>query len=434
MPGAEGRIIEIDITGNIGAAKCEIEIPNRLFTDYFNLMKLNGEWVIVDKIATNSPKTATLIPVKETVIEGLKRPWSMAFLTSDEALVAEKDGNLLRVNLTTKQKTIIKGFPEDLADSLVIVAKNFPLGTYPTGVEGFKGKYNAGIFEVLLDPDFSKNGWIYISYVSEKKKKYTTKVIRAKLENNSLIEIETLLVAEPYVDGLFHFGGGMVFGRDGKLYITVGERLFGEALEPEMPIAQDLSDERGKIYRINKDGSIPEDNPDFGENAVKGMYAVGIRAAQGLTIDPRTGEIWFSEHGTIQGDELNLLEKGANYGWPVKTTGGYRYGKYNPPPLEDRAFTEPKWFWEKTVAPTGLTFYTGTEFPEWRNNLIVPGLSKGNFWRFVVEDNIVKSAEELFIDQRDRLRKAVQSPDGQLYVLTDEVNGRIIRIKNGVVR
>lgn len=367
-------------------------------------------------------------PVKETVMDGLKRPWSMAFLSENEALVSEKDGDLLKVNLQTKTKTIIQGFPTDLADSLVVVASDYPLGTYPTGTNGFKGRYNAGILEVKLDPNFKENQWIYVSYVSEKDKKYATKVIRAKLVDNQLEDIQTILLALPYADGLFHFGGGMVFGNDNKLYITVGERLFGDALQPkDMPIAQNLQDMRGKIYRLNPDGTIPTDNPDFGADAVQGMYAAGIRAAQGLTVDPRTGDIWFTEHGTIQGDELNLLEAGANYGWPIISTGKYR-GGYTPPKL-DREFTVPMWNWYKTIAPTGLTFYNGTEFPEWKNNLIVPGLSRGNFWRFVIEEDVIKSVEELFVDERDRTRKAVQSPEGQLYILTDEANGRIIRIK-----
>jgi len=332
------------------------------------------------------------------------------------------------VNLKTKSRQPITGFPNDLADSLTIDLSKYPRGTYPNGSDGYKGKYNAGIFEVVLDPDFTDNQWVYISYVSEKEKKFATKVIRAKLIDNQLEDIETLLVALPYADGLFHFGGGMIFGADEKLYITVGERLFGDALQPDIPIAQNYKDQRGKIYRINRDGSIPEDNPDFGADAVKGLYAAGIRAAQGLAIDPRTNDIWFTEHGTIQGDELNILTSGANYGWPVVSTGRYR-GGYEPPEM-DRTFNPPIWSWYKTIAPTGLTFYTGTEFPEWKNNLIVPGLSRGNFWRLAIEDNQIISSEELFINDPDRTRKAVQSPDGQLYILTDDNNGKIIRIRN----
>lgn len=377
-----------------------------------------------------SKEGVTIHPTKEIVMQGLKRPWSMAFLSDTEAILAEKDGDLLRIDLATKARKPISGFPEDLADSLTIVLSDYPVGTYPRGSDGFRGRYNAGIFEIVLDPDFKTNQWVYISYVSEKDKKYATKVIRAKLVDDTLKEVETLLLALPYADGLFHFGGGMIIGEDGKLYVTVGERLFGDALQPKMPIAQNYADQRGKIYRINTDGSIPQDNPSFGADAVPGMYGAGIRAAQGLTKDPRTGKIWFTEHGTIQGDELNQLESGANYGWPVKSTGKYR-GGYEPPEL-DREFKYPKWSWYKTIAPTGLTFYTGKEFPQWKNNLIVPGLSAGNFWRLVIEEDKIMSVEELFINDRHRTRKAVQSPAGELYILTDEDNGKIIRIKNGI--
>jgi len=363
-------------------------------------------------------------------MDGIARPWSMAFLNDDEALIAEKDGTLLKVNLETKERISISGVPSDVADSLVVVARDYPLGTYPTGTNGFKGRYNGGLMDVKLDPDFADNRWIYLSYSAERDKKYALKVIRARLRDNALSDLQVILEAGPYIPGLFHFGGGLTFGMDGMLYITVGERLFSEILEPDMPIAQDLNDRRGKIYRLHPDGSIPKDNPGFGSSDVPGLYAIGIRAAQGITVDPRNGDIWFSEHGTRQGDEVNLLEKGANYGWPLQTSGGYRYLDYSPPEL-DRSLTIPKWFWHETVAPTGLVFYTGDEFPQWKNNLIVPGLSRGNFWRLVIEDRTVKSIEQLFMDDRSRIRKAVQGPDGQLYVLTDEPNGKVIRITNG---
>ncbi|MFK8007870.1 MAG: PQQ-dependent sugar dehydrogenase [Saprospiraceae bacterium] len=379
------------------------------------------------------PPIKKIIPIKETIIENLKRPWSMDFISENEVIVAEKDGDLLRVNLKTKEKFPIQGFPNDLADSIQMVKGKFENGIFPRDVDGYKTKYNAGIFEVLLDPDFEKNNWIYVSYASQnEEEKSTTKVIRAKLKNDALTQIEILFVATPYSHGLFHYGGGMTFGNDKKLYFTIGERLFNETLEPEIPIAQDLQDKRGKIYRLNPDGSIPFDNPNFGKNAVKGMYAVGIRAAQGITTHLQTGEIWFSEHGTMQGDEVNVLKKGANYGWPIHTTGKYRSKDYTPPKMEGVDFSIPIWFWRHTVAPTGLTFYTGDEFPFWKNNLIVPGLSRGSLWRFTIDGETVKSAEELFVDDRVRTRKAEMSPEGKLYILTDENNGRIIQIKNNI--
>ncbi|PRX57072.1 PQQ-dependent sugar dehydrogenase [Flagellimonas meridianipacifica] len=352
-------------------------------------------------------------PIKEVVLDSLNHPWSIAFISNNEALVSEKDGNLLSVNLSTKEKRTVKGFPSDLTDSI----RAIHFGD------------NSGIFEVLVDPNFKKNKWVYISYAAKKDFGTTTKVVRAQLNNDSLINHETLIEAAPYTREYYHYGGGMTFGADDKLYVTIGERLFWERDEPPLPIAQDVTDKRGKIYRINPDGSIPDDNPDLGPNAIPGIYAMGIRAAQGITVQPDTNTIWFSEHGTIQGDEINILHPGANYGWPNVTSGKLRSSDYTPPKLEGVDFTPPVWFWQHTVAPTGLTFYTGTEFPQWKNNLIVPGLSRGSLWRFQIDNETIKSAEELFLDDRVRIRKARQSPDGKLYILTDEDNGKIIEIK-----
>ncbi len=388
--------------------------------------------IVFVKVGKSSPAgiSQNTKPAKVTVMEGLLHPWSMAFLSEGEALVAEKDGALVRVNLLTKKKFTIKGFPDDLAGAVKIDISSAKPGVYPTAADGKILRYNVGLYEVVLDPNFRANNFIYVSYsAKDKAGLMTTKVIRATLKNDSLSQIKTLLVASPFTNEMFHFGGGMTFGSDGKLYITIGERLFSEINQPDLPIAQDLKDPRGKIYRINSDGSIPADNPDFGESAVNGLYAVGIRAAQGITVEPRTGKIWFSEHGTNQGDEINLLKAGANYGWPVKTTGTYRHKEYEPPQLVGSTFTDPVWYWRQTVAPTGLTFYTGDEFPEWKNDLFVSGLSRGSFWRFTLEGETIKSVEELFVDDRVRSRKVVQSPKGQLYILTDEDNGKIIRIR-----
>ncbi|HEY5745908.1 MAG TPA: PQQ-dependent sugar dehydrogenase [Chryseolinea sp.] len=411
------QIVDLDITGNTGSAKAEIITATAKFTDYFHLMKTGERWYIVDKISSIAPHKIVEKPArpeKEIMVDQLKRPWSMAFLSEDEVLIAEKEGELIKVNLLNKERTRINGFPSDMADSIAV---------YHPGD-------NTGKFEVLLDPDFSKNKYVYISYAAQNDKGNATKIIRGVLENNSLTKIQTLFVAAPYTFERVHYGGGMTFGGDGKLYFTIGERLFNEKDEPALPIAQNIQDKRGKIYRINPDGSIPKDNPDFGPGGVPGLYAMGIRAAQGITYNPATNKIWFSEHGTMQGDELNILTPRANYGWPVKTTGKYRYSEYAPPVIND-TFTDPVWSWLHTVAPTGLLFYTGDEFSSWKTNLLVAGLSRGSLWRMTVEGDRIKSAEELFADDRKRLRKVVQSPAGKLYVLTDELNGMLIRIKNG---
>lgn len=366
-----------------------------------------------NKASNNLPP----VPEKTVVLEGLKHPWSICFLDETDALISEKDGHLIRADLSKKTKVIIEGFPTDLADSI--------------RVRDFRD--NSGIFEVIKHPNFKNNQLIYVSYAAQNDIGTTTKIIRAKLDNNTLSEIVPIFLAEPYSTDLFHYGGGMTFGKDGKLYFTIGERLYNERDEPSIPIAQDLTDKRGKIYRLNSDGSIPEDNPDFGKTTQTGIYAIGIRAAQGIAVNPSNGSIWFSEHGSTQGDELNMLQKGANYGWPIKTTGKYRNTEYKPPLMEGIKFTRPVHYWDETVAPTGLVFYTGKEFPTWKGDIILPGLSRGSLWRIRIENNQVIGLEELFVDDRVRLRKAALSPNGKLYILTDESDGKLIEIKNAAV-
>ncbi|AYQ31915.1 PQQ-dependent sugar dehydrogenase [Runella sp. SP2] len=413
------RIVAIDVTDNMGSAKVEISTEKDLFTDYFNLMKTNEGWLIADKVSTRKSHRVFDINAiqlqKETIVEGLKRPWSMAFISEEEALISEKEGDLVLLNLVTKERKTIQGFPTDLEDSL----------------GGFGD--NTGKFEVLLDPDFKNNKYLFLSYAAKSAKGRTTKIIRAVLENGVLSQIKVLFVAEPFTFERVHYGGGMAFGSDGKLYFTIGERLFNEKDEPVLPIAQNREDKRGKIYRINSDGTIPNDNPTFGEKAIPGLYAMGIRAAQGITLNVKTNQLWFSEHGMHQGDEINVLKAGANYGWPMKTTGKYRYADFAPKPIAGNVYTDPVWSWAQTVAPTGLHFYTGNEFAAWNQNLLVGGLSKGSLWRLVIEGETVKSAEELFVDDRLRIRKVVQSPLGKLYLLSDEVNGKVIRVRNAAL-
>jgi aldose sugar dehydrogenase len=407
------HIVAIDITNNMASAKVELSAEFNLFTDYFNLMKTNEGWFIADKISTNRPhRLIDHKPEKETILEGLKRPWSIAFLSEDEVLISEKEGDLIRYDLKKKEKFKINGYPTDLEDSL----------------GGFGD--NTGKFEILLDPDFKINKLVYLSYAAKSAKGRTTKIIRAKLEHDALKDIKTLFVAEPFSSERYHYGGGMTFGHDGKLYFTIGERLFNEKDEPSIPIAQNVEDKRGKIYRINSDGTIPNDNPDFGKNAPSGLYAMGIRAAQGLTVEPLTKKIWFSEHGTQQGDEINVLNPKANYGWPMKTTGKYRFAEFAPKSIEGNVYTDPVWSWMHTVAPTGLVFYTGFDFPLWKNDLLVGGLLRGSLWRMKIEGETIVSSEELFVNDRVRIRKVAQSPQGKLFILTDELNGKLIRIKN----
>ncbi len=333
-----------------------------------------------------------------------KSPWGIAFIDADTALVTEKEGGLVRVDLDTGLKLDISGLPEDLVDD---IRSEVPFD-------------NGGLFDVAVDPAFSKDPWVYISYAAEAEGGRTTKLIRGRLVDDNLQDIETLLVAEPFSEGeFFHYGGGISFGANGKLFVTVGERIFNERDNPTVPIAQDPTDHRGKIYRLNRDGSVPDDNPDFGPRAVPGLYATGIRASQGMTLNPETGDLWFTEHGSRRGDEINRLVPGGNYGWPIVTTGGYRDDDFQPPESGSGVFELPIWAWQQTVAPTGLTFYTGEELSEWQGDLLVSGLSRGSLWRFNFESGSIVSVEELFVDDRVRSRDVAMSPDGALYMLTD---------------
>lgn len=431
-------IVSIEQVLNVAYARVEVLIPfyGYRYNDLLLLKKFPDGWKIVAKCTSAEPipkTTEEMIaqPSKETILENLKRPWSMVFISETDVLIAEKDGSLLRVDLDSKECVKIEGLPKDVAKAVRIDTTKFRRGVFPPSLQGQTRSFNAGWFQVLLDPDFELNQYIYLSYTAENPKRESgLKVVRGKLQGVMLTDVEVLFDAVPYADGLFHYGGGMIFGPDKKLYITTGERNFQEYLNPEPPIAQDLQDRRGKVIRINPDGSIPVDNPDFGSGAVKGLYATGIRASQGLAIDPETNAIWFSEHGTLQGDELNILQAGGNYGWPYRTSGKYRSNDYQPLIPENMEFTDPVYFWDQTVAPTGLTFYSGREFPQWAGNILVPGLSKGSLWRMVIEENKVISAEKLFVDDPVRLRKVVVSPKGKLYLLTDEENGKLIRVVN----
>ena len=287
-----------------------------------------------------------------------------------------------------------------------------------------------GLLGLAFHPDYANNGYFFVNYTNNSGDTHISRFSVSADPNKADTDSEVVLLSidQPFSN---HNGGCLRFGADGYLYIGTGDG--GSGGDP-INAGQDRQTLLGKMLRIDVDNgspySIPEDNPNLGPDAIPGIYAYGIRAAQGITNRSGTKDIWFSEHGTNQGDEINLLRPGANYGWPNITSGTWRSENYEPEALPNPQYTAPQHFWLQTVAPTGLTFYTGVEFPSWNGNLIVPGLSRGSLWRMVLEGDVIMIAEELFLDSHVRSRKVVQSPEGQLYLLTDEDNGKLIRITN----
>jgi aldose sugar dehydrogenase len=351
-------------------------------------------------------------PLRVSTVEiarGLRHPWGLAFLPDGAFLITEKDGGLKRVEITGEAVSI-EGLPADLDN----VRQN--------------ARDNSGLFDVALHPAFAVTRFIYLTYASKDGAGTTTKLIRARLDGNRLNGIRTLFEATPRSADRFHYGGGLLVTRE-HVYLTVGERHYNERDNPPLPVAQDRQDRRGKIYRFDLDGRPAHGNPDFGAGAPPGLYALGIRAAQGLAWEPGSGRIWFSEHGSIGGDEVNILAAGANYGWPVRTSGTYRNAEYRPPAIAG-TFAEPAWTWtDRTVAPTGVTFYTGASFPEWQGDLLVAGLSRGYLVRLDIEDGKVRAAEYLLEHAPVRLRNVKQGPDGSIYLLTDQPDGRLLRVE-----
>jgi aldose sugar dehydrogenase len=342
-----------------------------------------------------------------TVATGLRHPWSLAFLPEGGFLVTEKDGGLVRIG-GDGAKQQVQGLPEDLDNRRLSDPRD-----------------NSGLFDLVLDSDFALTRRLFISYSSAGPGGTTTRLIAARLLGDRLHDVETLFDALPRTLDRFHYGGGLLL--DGEhLYLTVGERHFDEVANPPLPAAQDPQDRRGKIYRFRRTGELappPESAPHV-------WYASGIRASQGLARHPSSGQIWFSDHGPVGGDELNVLRPGANYGWPVQTAGRFRSADYAPlRTLSGAAYTEPAHVWrDQTIAPAGLCFYTGSVFSAWQGHLLVAGLSRGHLLRLVVQGEQVVHSQALMQNQRVRLRNVKCSTSGEIYVVTDEAQGRLLRL------
>ncbi|QSB13132.1 PQQ-dependent sugar dehydrogenase [Natronosporangium hydrolyticum] len=365
--------------------------------------------------AATAPAVADTELVVETVVDGLDGPWGLAFLPDGEQLLVTQSAGILSVvDSSTGEIDDISGVPE-----------------VATGGQG-------GLLDVALDPDYPEAPWVYLTYsaADDSGGTTTTHLARGQLDlaEQQLDQVEVLYVAEPFLQSTAHYGSSIVFDDDGYLFMTVGDR--GYKNFDDHP-AQDPSTPIGTTLRLEPDGSVPADNPFVDDPEVADeIYSYGHRNIQGLTVHPETGEIWASEHGEQDGDEINVLEAGGNFGWPVATTA-CEYGTDTPLgewPDEVEGTVEPVFYWEcgsGGFPPAGLTFYTGDEFPQWQDDLLVGGLASEYLARLTVAGDQVEEAEPLLADEGWRIRDVAVGPhDGAIYVAVDGSDAPLLRLVN----
>ncbi len=336
----------------------------------------------------------------ETWVEGLDTPWGMAFLDDDTALITERPGTL----------RLVKG--GKLADAPIT-------GTPVVHAEG-----QGGLLDVATDPDYIDNGWIYLAYSHSLepneeggKRPAMTRIVRGKLKDGAWTEEQTLFEApkDTYVVSGVHYGCRIVFDAEGHLYFSIGER-------GSQDHAQDLSKPNGKVHRIHRDGTIPDDNPFVKTaGALPSIYTYGNRNPQGLAVSKATGLLWESEHGPMGGDELNVMASGKNYGWPVITYGRNYNGSSVSDLTRKEGMEQPRHYWRPSIAVCGIDIYTGSQFPKWENAVLVGALRYESVAVLQTEGDHVLH-EETILKNVGRVRDVVTGPEGAIYVVTNSPN------------
>jgi glucose/arabinose dehydrogenase len=282
-----------------------------------------------------------------------------------------------------------------------------------------------GLLDVALDPEFAATRLVYLSYAEKREDGNGTTVARGRLGERGLEDVQVIFRQRPAVSGGHHFGSRLVFSRDGRLFVTLGDRF------SERARAQTLDSHLGKVVRIERDGKIPADNPFLGRpGALPEIWSYGHRNVQGAALHPATGELWTNEHGPKGGDELNRDLAGRNYGWPTVTYGvEYSGEKISDSPTAP-GIEPPVHYWVPSIATSGLLFYTGTRFPQWRGSAFLGGLANMQLVRLEMDGNRVVREERLLEGVvNERVRDVEQGPDGSIYLLTDEINGRLLRVE-----
>jgi len=365
---------------------------------------------------SSSAATPPANPPRASVLAvTLASPWGLAFLPDGRMLVTQKGGAMVIVR----------------ADGSAIDATL-------SGVPAVNSSGQGGLLDVALDPDFATDPWVYFSFAENGTGGAGTALARGRLSGNTLRDVAVIWRQIPKVSGGNHFGSRIVFRADKTLYLTTGDRGQDDPAAPTSQHAQSVTKTLGKVLRLNRDGSIPSDNPVFNvPGALPGLWSIGHRNAQGAALKPGTDELWLTEHGPRGGDELNRAIAGRNYGWPLVSYGcPYSFSQSDPTcrpggGTHAPTYEEPKSTWLPTsTAPSGLAFYSGDKFPEWSGNLFAGGLAGRTLFRHVLDANgAVTLRDEVGVVKAldKRIRAVTQGPDGWLYLLSDD--GKIVRIE-----
>jgi glucose/arabinose dehydrogenase len=336
------------------------------------------------------------------LVKGLDHPWGMAFLPDGRLLVTERAGSLRVLDGHGNVSEALEGTPEVYAEG------------------------QGGLLDVALDPDFARNGLVWLSFAEPGNGGASTAVGHGRLGEDRIEDFEVVFSQKPKVESNKHFGGRIVFAPDGRLFLTLAERFM-------FAPAQDLGSHLGKIVRIERDGSVPRDNPFAARGGARHeIWSYGHRNVESAAFDPSTGDLWVAEMGPEGGDELNLVEPGRNYGWPLVSWGQHYDGRDIPDPPTQPRLTDAVLQWTPVISPSGMVFYTGDAFPEWYGSMLIGGLTAQALVRLELFDHEVLSEERIAL--YERIRDVEQGPDGLVYVLTDDVRGSVWRLEPHAAR